>query len=192
MYFRLFLICLFVCLFIFTDLYSKAYFMYTTNAYLGFLFLLIIIIIIITYLIWEFFPPALADGFPLESEYKYRQVSRTLLCILADLNKAVLWMVSTHLIIYKSSSPWTNPLVTIPNTLIAIDITFTFMFQSFFNSLARSTYLSLFSLFYPVVSRTAKSTIRQILIFFSFLFLFFFPFFVCFVDYHEVWSSGRD
>ena len=56
------------------------------------MFLSIIIIIIITttttiILIWEFFTPALADGFPLDSEWQ--QVSRTYLSILADLNNVL-------------------------------------------------------------------------------------------------------
>ena len=46
------------------------------------------------------------------SDSKSPQVSRTLLRILADLNNAVVWMVSTRPLIFKSSSPCTNPLVT--------------------------------------------------------------------------------
>ena len=41
---------------------------------------------------------------------KSPQVSRTLLCILSDLYNAVVWMVSTYPLIYKSSSPFINPL----------------------------------------------------------------------------------
>ena len=41
------------------------------------------------------------------------QVSRTFLNILADLNNAVVWTVSTRPVISKSSSPCTNPLVTV-------------------------------------------------------------------------------
>ena len=61
---------------------------------------------------WEFFTSALADGLSLET--KWQQVSRTLLSILADLNNALVWMVSTRPFIYKSSSPFINPLVTVP------------------------------------------------------------------------------
>ena len=42
---------------------------------------------------------------------KSPQVSRTLLHILAHLNNAVVWMVSTRPLISRSSSPFTNPLV---------------------------------------------------------------------------------
>ena len=79
------------------------------------------------------------------NDSKSPQVSRTLLSILADLNSAVIWMVFSRVLISISSSPFTNPLVTVPSALITIGITVTFMFHSFFNSLARSRYLSLFS-----------------------------------------------
>ena len=47
-------------------------------------------------LFWEIFTPALADGFSQEFEWsKSSQVYRTLLSILANLNNAVVWMVST-------------------------------------------------------------------------------------------------
>ena len=49
------------------------------------------------------------------------------------------------------------PLVTVPSMLIAIGITVTFMFHSFFSSLARSRYLSLFSLSFSfIVSQSGK------------------------------------
>ena len=80
------------------------------------------------------------------SDSKSSQVSRTLLSILADLNNAVVWMVSTYSLISKSSSPCTNTLVNVPSVPITIDITVTFMFHSFFSSLKRPRHLSLFSL----------------------------------------------
>ena len=84
----------------------------------------------------EFFTPALADGFSLSlSDSKSPQVSMTLHNILADLNNAVVWMVSTHPFISKSSSLFINPLVTVPRALITIGITVTLMFYSFFNSI---------------------------------------------------------
>ena len=49
------------------------------------------------------------------SQNKSSQVSRTLLSILADLNNTEVWMVSAHLLISRSSSPFTNPLMTLPN-----------------------------------------------------------------------------
>ena len=47
------------------------------------------------------------------SDSKSPQVSRTLLSILAVLNNAVVWMVSSRPPTSKSSSPFNNPLVTI-------------------------------------------------------------------------------
>ena len=116
------------------------------------------------------------------SDSKSSQVFRTLLSILADLNNAVVWIVSTRPLISKSFSPCTNSLVTVPRAQITISISVTFMFHSFFDSLARSKYLSFFSLSFSFIlwsARTAKSTIRQVL------------FFVV-VDYYKVWSSGWD
>ena len=53
-------------------------------------------------------------------------------------------MVSTRPFISKSFCPFINPLVTVPRAQIIIDINVTFMFYSFFNSLAKSRYLSFF------------------------------------------------
>ena len=61
---------------------------------------------------------------------KSPQVSRTLLSILADLNNAIVWMVSSSPLIFKSFSPCTNPLVTVPRAPIKIGIIVTFMFPS--------------------------------------------------------------
>ena len=60
------------------------------------------------------------------------QVSRTLLSILAALNTAVVWMVSTRPPTSKSSSPFNIHLVTVLKALITIGIIVTFMFRSFF------------------------------------------------------------
>ena len=62
---------------------------------------------------------------------KSLQVSRPLLSILADLSNAVVWMVSTRPLIFKSSSPCTNPLITVLSESFRIGITVTFMFHSF-------------------------------------------------------------
>ena len=102
------------------------------------------------------------------SDSKSPQVSRTLLGILAVLNNAVVWMVSTRPPTSKSSSHFSNPLVTVPKAPITIGIIVTFMFHSFFNSLARSRYLSFFSYCFSFILQsagTAKSTILQILLF---------------------------
>ena len=69
------------------------------------------------------------------SDSKSPQVSRTLLSILADDNYVVVWMTSTRSLISKSSSPFNNPSVTVPRASITISINFTFMCQSFFNSI---------------------------------------------------------
>ena len=100
------------------------------------------------------------------SDSKSLQFSKTLLNILANLNNSVVWMVSTNPVISKSSSPFTNPLVTVPRTPITISINITFIFHSFFNSSARSWYLSFFSLsfnFTLLSAGTAKNTILQFL-----------------------------
>ena len=81
------------------------------------------------------------------SDSKSPQVSRTCLRILAVLSNAVVWIVSTRPPTSKSSRPFNNPLVIVPNAPITIGTIVTFMFHSFFNSLARSRYLSFFSLF---------------------------------------------
>ena len=101
--------------------------------------------IIITIHSLELFTSAIADGFSLKSEWQ--QVSPTLLSILAVLNNAIIWMVSTRLTTSKSSSPFSNPLVTVSNTPITIGIIVTCMFHSFFSSLARSGLLLLFQIF---------------------------------------------
>ena len=99
---------------------------------------------------------------------KSPHVSRTLLCILADLNNVMVWMVSTRPLISKSFTPFTKPLVTVLRAPRTIGITVTFMFHSFFNFRARSRYLSFFSLSFNFTlwaAGTAKSTIRQVLFF---------------------------
>ena len=106
------------------------------------------------------------------SDSKSPQVSRTRLSILAVLSNAVVWIVSTRPPTSKSPRPFNNPLVIVPKAPITIGTNVTFMFHSFFKSLARSRYLSFFSLSFRFIlcsARTAKSTILQILFFFFFL-----------------------
>ena len=97
---------------------------------------------------------------------KSPQVSRTRFSILAVLSNAVVWIFSTRPLTSKSSRPFNNPLVTVPNTPITIGTIVTFMFHSFFNSLVMSGYLSFFSLSFRFIlwsAGTTKSTILQIL-----------------------------
>ena len=67
-----------------------------------------IIIVIIILLLESFFTPALADG--LSQKFEYQQDSKTLLSILADINNAVVWMVSICPLISKPSIPFSKPL----------------------------------------------------------------------------------
>ena len=123
----------------------------------------------------EFFTSVLADDFSLE--FEWLQVSSGLQessqqCCRFD----SLYPPPNS----KSSRPFNNPLVIVPNAPITIGIIVTFMFHSLFNSLARSRYLSFFSLSFRFIlwsAGTAKSTILKILFF---------------VDHYEIWSSGRD
>ena len=80
----------------------------------------------------EFFSAAFANGIAL-SDSKSPLVARTLLSILAVLNNAVIWMISTRPQTSKSSSPFNNPLITLPKAPIAIGIIVTFI--SFFSIL---------------------------------------------------------
>ena len=100
------------------------------------------------------------------SDSESPKVSRTCLSILAIFSNAVVWIVSTRPPTPKSSRPFDNPLVTVPNAPITIGTIVTFMFHSFFNFLARSTNLSFFFpsfRFILLSAGTAKSTILQIL-----------------------------
>ena len=109
------------------------------------------------------------------SDSKSPRVSRTLLSILSVFNNAVVWMVSTRPPTSKSSRPFNNPLVTVPKAPITIGTILTFMFHIFFNFLARSRYLALFSHSFSFIlwsAGTAKSTILQIFFYFLFVCLF--------------------
>ena len=65
------------------------------------------------------------------SDNKSPQISRTLLSILADLNNAVVWVVSTRTLISKSTNPSTSYLMIVPSAPITIGVTVLFMFHSF-------------------------------------------------------------
>ena len=91
------------------------------------------------------------------SNSESHKASRTFLSILADLYNSVIRIVSTRPFISMTSSPCTNPWVTIPKAPITVSITVTFLFQSFFfSSLARSMSLSLFSLYFNLILGSAK------------------------------------
>ena len=81
-------------------------------------------------------------------------------------------MVSTCHLIFKSANPLVNPLVTVPRAPIIIGTTVTLMFHSFSNFLARSKYLSFFSLSYNFIlwsAGTPMSTIWHVFFFFCWL-----------------------
>ena len=131
---------------------------------------------------WEFFTSAWADGLSLK--FEWLQVSSSLQnsaqCS-CDRDSVICWIVSTRPLISMSSCPINNPSVTVPRAPITVGINITFIFHSFFYSLARSKYLFFFLLsfsFNPWLAGTAKSSILQVLFFSG--------------DYYRVWSSGRD
>ena len=103
------------------------------------------------------------------SDTKSPQVSRTLLSILAVLSNGDIWIASTRPPTSKSSKPFNNPLIIVLKAPITIGTIVSFMFHSFFNSLARLKYLSFFSHYFSFIlwsDETVKSTIFQILFFF--------------------------
>ena len=117
---------------------------------------------------------------------KSPQVSRSLLCILADLNNAVVLMVSTCPLISKFSSPGINPLVTEPRAPLSIGSIVTFIFHSFFNSLV-SSFFTFFE-FFSVVSRDSK-VLNSSSSLFSFFFFFFLLIITRPVGPAEIWCS---
>ena len=121
---------------------------------------------------------------------KSPQVSRTLLSILAYLNNALVCLVSTRPLIYKSSRPYINPLATVPSVPVTTGVNVTFMIRRFLFSLAKSRNLSFFSLSFSFSlwsAETSMSTIQQV-IFLSYFFLNL----LFFIGYHYFRSSGRD
>ena len=93
------------------------------------------------------------------SDSKSPQVSRTLLSILAVLNNAVVWMVSTRPPTSKSSSPFSNPLVTVLNATNYNWYNCHLHVPQFFQFSSKVEVLILhftFFQFYSVVSRDSK------------------------------------
>ena len=114
------------------------------------------------------------------SDNKSPQVYRTLLSILAVLNKAIFWIVSTRPPTSNSSSPFSNPLVTVPNAPITIGVFVTCMFHRFFQFPSKVEVLILlftFFQFYSGVSRDSKVDYFASCLFFCWLLLglFFWP-----------------
>ena len=108
---------------------------------------------------------------------KSHQVSRILLGILADLNNAVVWIVSIHHPISNFSIPLKKPLRTV--VPITIGITITPMFYSFFKFSSKGQVffsLSAFFYFQLEVCRDGKVHYTESYLF-SFCFFFFFFFF---------------
>ena len=126
------------------------------------------------------------------SDSRSRHLSRTLLSILAVLNNAVVWMVSTRLPTSKYSSPFSNPLVTVPNAPITIGIIVTCMFHSFFvfpSKVEELILLFTFFKFYSVFSRDNKVDYFACSLFFFFCWLLLslvslFIFFCNLIPYH--------
>ena len=90
---------------------------------------------------------------------KFPQVSRTLLSILANFSNAVVWMVSTRPLIFKSSSPFTKPLVTVPRDrlqLVKTSLSCSTFFFQFPSKVLVLIFLFTFFQFYAVVSRDSK------------------------------------
>ena len=112
-------------------------------------------------LFWEFFTSALAEVFHWSlSDSMSAQVSRTLLSILAVVNNVVVWMVSTLSPTSKSSSPFSNPIVTVPNAPVTIGI---FFFESFSTpALAEVFIWSLSDSMSAQVSRTLPSILTYL------------------------------
>ena len=117
---------------------------------------------------WEFFRRKLVVFLWSLSDRKSPQVSRTFFCCLADLINVAVWMVSTSLLISTSSSPFNNPFVTTQSTNYIWKKRH-FHVTQFFQFLARSRYLFVFSLSFNFTlwsGEIAKSTILQDLFFF--------------------------
>ena len=125
------------------------------------------------------------------SDCKSPQISRTLLSILANLNNAAVWMVSTRFLISKSSSPFTNPLGIVSTAPTTICITVTFMFHSF-SVLWQGpgTYFSF--RFLSVLSSGQPERHMYTSSVFFFVFFVFFCFFFCLSQGQVFWSRWGD
>ena len=103
------------------------------------------------------------------SDSKSSQVSKILLRIQVVLNNAIVWMVSILPSISNCSSLLSRLLETVSSALTPIGITIARTFYSFFNSMARSKYLSIFLLSFMYTlwyTGMAKSRRRPVFFFF--------------------------
>ena len=80
------------------------------------------------------------------SNCKSHQISRNHLSILADHNNAAVEVVSIHLLIFNSTSPFSKPLGTVLRAPITISFNTTLMFNNVLSSLAKYKYFTLVSL----------------------------------------------
>ena len=96
------------------------------------------------------------------SDSKSPQVSKTRLRILAVLSNAVIWIVSTRLPTSKSSRPFNNPLVIVPNAPIIIVISLytcrTMKFAQFIEQTERCLFakLNLIGIHYSLIGIKIK------------------------------------
>ena len=115
------------------------------------------------------------------SDSKSLHVSRTLFNILAVVNSAVVWIISSRLPTSKSSSPFKSHLVTVPNAPIMIGIIISFMFRIFkIPQEGRGTYPSFHFLSVLFCGQPGQQSPQ----FCKFTFFF--------GDYNKVFFSGRD
>ena len=129
--------------------------------------IIVVITLIIILLLWKLFTPASANDLPLE--FEWQQVSSSLqdssqyssrseqCCHLDGLQSTSYFQFFQSC--YQCFGECTKCMITIGIPII-------FMLYSFFSSLARSSYLSLFSPSFSFIqwsTGTAKSTIRQVL-----------------------------
>ena len=95
------------------------------------LLLLVVVVVVIFYSFESFsYQCLLMVSHWSQRDSRSPQISRTLLSILADLNKTVVRMISTRPLISTSSITCTNPLVTVPSVPVITGITLTFMSHS--------------------------------------------------------------
>ena len=80
------------------------------------------------------------------SDSKSPQVPQDSSQYFSQFQQCLIWMFSTCPLISKSSSPCTNPLLTVPRAPITIGTTVTFMFHSFFQLPSKVQVLTFFSL----------------------------------------------